>query len=70
MKASLTLDFEDGSQTVLTLSKAIEINTLPQTKQSLCFNQTSKGDWVMSFTKAMFEGKKINTISMKKTREV
>lgn len=54
----INLNFEDGSQEQIQLAKAIEIDIAPDRLQSVCFNQTRSGKWVMTFTKPLFKDKK------------
>ncbi len=64
--ATLTLTFEDGSSKQIDVHVAIEIDVSPERKQSIEFRQSSNGKWVMSFTKPIFEGKRIESIAFVK----
>jgi len=59
MTAALTLRFDDGTEKVIELEKAIELDLGPRAKKSLEFRETSKGSWIMTFTSTLMEGRKL-----------
>lgn len=67
MKAKLTIEFEDSSVEEIVLDSAIEINTPPESLQALEFRQTKSGKWVMTFTAALWKGRKFSKITATKT---
>lgn len=66
MTATLTLNFEDGTSKQITLAHAVELDVSSHLKQSLEFRQTKPDRWIMSYTKPLFDGKKISTITFAK----
>lgn len=68
MTARLTIEFEDGSSKVIELAKAVEIDLPAGRPQSIDLRQTNNGSWVMAFTKALFEGKKLKSLGVEKVR--
>lgn len=64
--ATLTLSFEDGSEKIIPLKNAIELGVGPSAKQSLEFRETNSGEWVMAFTRPLFDGKKIKSATFVK----
>lgn len=56
MTATLALKFEDGSSTMITVDKVIEIDTPDNGRKELSFRQTKSG-WVMAVSKPLLTGK-------------
>jgi hypothetical protein len=68
MNASLTISFEDGTTKVISLGqKCIEIDLPPESRQSIAVNQTPRGEFRLSFTKPMMDGKKFKSITIMKS---
>lgn len=68
MNATLSIKFEDGSEKQIIISKVIEMNLSADRKQSICFNQTNSGEWVMAFSKLTFENKKLKNLTLMKNQ--
>ena len=67
MKASLQIDFTDGTSKVIDLGeKAIEISLPLSSRQSISINENSQGGFNLSFTKPIMDGKQFRSITIKK----
>ncbi len=67
MNATLRILFDDGTSKEIPLGdKCIEINLPPTAKQSIAINQTPKGGFNLSYTKALMDGKKWEEIVIRK----
>jgi hypothetical protein len=66
MTATLQIKFDDGTTEDIILQKAIELDIGEDRKQSIEFRETKNGQWVMTFTKPIFKGKKFEHISIMK----
>lgn len=66
MKAKLVLEFENGEIETIELNNAIELNISEERPNSICFNETRTGGWVMTFTKNLFKGRKFKEIKCTK----
>jgi hypothetical protein len=67
MTALLTITFTDGTTKELDLGSAcVEINLPPESRQSIAVNQTHKGEFRLSFTKPLMEGKRFQKIVIEK----
>lgn len=68
MTATLEINYEDGSKETILLEKVIELQLPDDRPKSLSFNQTTKGTWLMTITKNLFNGKKFDNVYCSKNR--
>ncbi len=67
MKAELLITFSDGSTKVLDLGeKCLELDLHSGMRQSIAVNQTSSGNFKMSFTTGLMSGRSWNEITIRK----
>lgn len=67
MTALLIIHFEDGSTREIPLGdKCIQINLPPESRQSIAVKQKPSGEFQMSFTAPLMEGKKFSKIVIEK----
>jgi hypothetical protein len=64
--ATVTINFEDGTTKEIKLNYAVEINTSADKLKCLEIRETRSGEWILSFTASLFEGKKLKTFDFKK----
>ena len=64
--ASLTIHFSDGTQKVVIVSKAIEMKVSAERKQSICFNETFDGEFVMAYTAPIMDNKSFSSLELTK----
>jgi hypothetical protein len=67
MTASATITFIDGTTKELPLGdKCLELDLHSGLRQSIAINQTARGDYRMSFTTGLMQGKSWKEITIKK----
>jgi hypothetical protein len=66
MTATLVIKFEDGTETVITLDKFIEIKLPPENPQSMCVLQDKRGRFILNATSSLLQGKRFQEISITK----
>lgn len=67
MTAIATIHFSDGTTKELPLGdKCLELDLHAGLRQSIGINQTAMGDYKLSFTKGLMQGKSWESITIKK----
>lgn len=67
MTASAIITFSDGTTKELPLGdKCLELDLHTGLRQSIAINQTARGDYRMSFTTGLMQGKSWQSITIKK----
>lgn len=67
MTASAIITFSDGTTKELPLGdKCLELDLHNGLRQSIAINQTARGDYRMSFTTGLMQGKSWKEITIKK----
>ena len=63
---TVTINFEDGTSKEIKLAYAVSINTSDDKLKCLEIRETRGGEWILSFTTSLFEGKKLRDFNFKK----
>lgn len=66
MTATLTIDFEDGTQEKIELDKAIELKLSDERLKSIEFRECKNGKWIMSYASHLFKGRKFTNVHCSK----
>jgi len=56
--ATLTIDFDDGTQEIITLSSTVELKLSDDRLKSIEFRECKNGKWIMSFASHLFKDRK------------
>ena len=67
MTASLTITYSDGSTKVISLGeKLVELDLPSHMRQSIAVNQTAMGEFRLSYSKPLMDGKSWSEITIRK----